>query len=484
MAQLSERGKSVLFYFNIIVSLSFMFLFRYIPPIDPVTPVGMHVLGIFLGTLYGWSTINLLWPGLFSIISLGFVEGNTMTDVVAAGLGSQTMWLIFFMLIFVTCFDKNGGAKFVASWFITRKILKGRPLLFVFFFLIAVFFVGMINGFAAIIIMWGILYQICHKFGYEPYEKFTVFMVMGIVLFSVFGSISHSLKGSVLILSSAYTSATGDTISMIEFISCLMPFGLFLIFVYVILMKFLFRVDFSRIKNIDASKLVPKEDLVLTKQLKWMFFYLFVLVFLLVGSGIIPKGTVMQKFLTDIGLYGAAAIVIGCMMITKVNGEPLCNFSEMVKNGVQWEVLIICAVILPMSSLLTAESTGIGPLFVNIFNAVIGDASPYIFTVIALFIAFVLTNLANNVSVAILLLPGIFGIATSFGIDPKPVYICLIAVTHFAFLTPAACPYAGLMFGNENWINKKQIYKYMPTILVIFFVILVTVGYGWFKLVL
>ncbi len=64
--------------------------------------------------------------------ALGMVEGNTMTGVVAAGLGSQTMWLIFFMFIFVTCFEKNGGAKFVASWFISRKLLKGRPLLFSF----------------------------------------------------------------------------------------------------------------------------------------------------------------------------------------------------------------------------------------------------------------------------------------------------------------------------------------------------------------
>lgn len=480
----NKDKKTIVFYINIVICLSFMFLFRYLPPFGPVTPMGMHVLGIFISTLYGWSTINLLWPGLFSILALGMVEGNTMTGVVAAGLGSQTTWLIFFMFIFVTCFEKNGGSKFVASWFISRKLLKGRPLLFSFFFFLGAFFLGMMNSFASIIFFWGVLYQICAKFGYKPYEKYSVFMVMGSVLFAVFGSISHSLKGSVLILSGAYTSATGSTITMIEFVKCMVPLGLFLIVVYLFLMKFIFRVSFEKIQQIDLDSLIDKNDLVISKQLKWTFFYLALLVVLLMGSGVVPKSTALYKFLTDIGLFGAAVIVVGAMMVTRVDGRPLLDFTAMVRQGVQWDVLFICATILPLSSLLTAQNTGIGALFVNIFNAVIGNASPYMFVVLALLIAFILTNFGNNVSIAILLLPGIFSIATSLGLDPKPIYIALVAATHFAFLTPGACPYAGLLFGNTEWISMKQIYQYMPIILGVFYILLITLGYSWFKFIL
>ena len=52
-------------YINIIIVLFLIFGFRYIPPFSTLTPTGMHVLGIFLGVVYGWSTVDLIWPGFF-----------------------------------------------------------------------------------------------------------------------------------------------------------------------------------------------------------------------------------------------------------------------------------------------------------------------------------------------------------------------------------------------------------------------------------
>lgn len=61
----------------------------------------MHVLGIFLGAVYGWSTIDLIWPGFFAIISMGFVEGCDLSTIIASGFGSTTFWIILFILMFV-----------------------------------------------------------------------------------------------------------------------------------------------------------------------------------------------------------------------------------------------------------------------------------------------------------------------------------------------------------------------------------------------
>lgn len=62
-------------YINIIIVLFLIFGFRYLHPFSTLTPTGMHVLGIFLGVVYGWSTVDLIWPGFFAIISMSFVEG-------------------------------------------------------------------------------------------------------------------------------------------------------------------------------------------------------------------------------------------------------------------------------------------------------------------------------------------------------------------------------------------------------------------------
>lgn len=56
-----------------LVGAGIMLFFRYLPiSLPEVTPVGMEVLGIFLGTLYLWTFVDPIWGSLLSIGMLGF----------------------------------------------------------------------------------------------------------------------------------------------------------------------------------------------------------------------------------------------------------------------------------------------------------------------------------------------------------------------------------------------------------------------------
>ncbi|MBO5429077.1 MAG: citrate transporter, partial [Peptococcaceae bacterium] len=55
---------------------------------------------------------------------------------------------------------------------------------------------------------------------------------------------------------------------------------------------------------------------------------------------------------------------------------------------------------------------------------------------------------------------------------------------HLAMLTPGACPYAALVWGNREWLTTKEIYKYSSIIMLIFWVLIFAVGYPWAKLML
>ena len=52
-----EEKKASLIHYGLVAF--FCLAFRFIPPIGQMTPVGMGVLGCFIGAVYGWSTINL-----------------------------------------------------------------------------------------------------------------------------------------------------------------------------------------------------------------------------------------------------------------------------------------------------------------------------------------------------------------------------------------------------------------------------------------
>ena len=45
-------------YIHIAIGLILMFGGQFLPPIEPITEVGMQVLFIFIGVIYLWSTVE------------------------------------------------------------------------------------------------------------------------------------------------------------------------------------------------------------------------------------------------------------------------------------------------------------------------------------------------------------------------------------------------------------------------------------------
>ena len=62
------------YYISLVIMLALMFLFRFLPPIGTITSTGMAVVGIFLGLIWGWSTMGLLVPSILSMIAFGFTS--------------------------------------------------------------------------------------------------------------------------------------------------------------------------------------------------------------------------------------------------------------------------------------------------------------------------------------------------------------------------------------------------------------------------
>lgn len=470
-------------YINVAIVLFFIFGFQYVPPIGPLTPMGMHVLGIFLGSVYGWSTVDLIWVGFFATVSMAFVDGFNLTSILATGFGSQTFWIIVFMLLFVMVFERAGGTTFVALWFITRKSLQGKPVLFNFVFLFAAFLIGMLNGIAACILFFTILYNICAQVGYKQHDKYPTFMIFGIAFAAMFGSVSHSLIGSPLILANAFRAASGIDLTLIDFLKVCWPFGVFACLVFSLCLKPIFRVDLEPLKNIEIEKLVDGDALKVTAKLKVTAFFVVLLVLGIAGGAVLPATWKLTQVLNGLGLCGISMILLGVMTFVKVEGKYLFSFREYV-DMMQWDCLFICAVIMPLSGMLTMEGTGINDLISSTVGSVLGGLPGLAFVAVALLLGVILTNFANNVSICILLMPVILSVSASLGLEPAPIYMCMIFAVHLAMLTPGACPYAALVWGNTEWITAKDIYKYIPVIMIVFFACIIFVLYNWAKLLL
>ena len=55
-----EKKNSPMKYVHIAISILLMFGFGYLPAFSTVTPLGMKLLGVFIGVIYAYSTCEII----------------------------------------------------------------------------------------------------------------------------------------------------------------------------------------------------------------------------------------------------------------------------------------------------------------------------------------------------------------------------------------------------------------------------------------
>lgn len=471
------------FYIKLAIVVFLIFGFRFIPPFGPLTPNGMHVLGIFFGVVIGWSALDIFIPSILALLSMSFVEGFTLASITASGFGSSVFWMIVFMMLFVAVFEKAKGTEFIATWFITRKIAQGKPVVFTFMFLFGTFMVGMLNPIASCILFYSVLYKICGQLGYQPHDNYPTYMLFGVTFASMFGSISHSLFGTPLVLSSAFMAASGIQLNLLDFVKVGWPFSVFLLLVYSFCMKSVFRCDMKALKELDVDAVVDKNALTVTTRLKVMALMIVLLIAGIAGGVLLPAQWAFTQVLAKLGLQGLSMLLLAVLAVWNVEDEPMFQL-EKFTSSLPWGVLFISATIMPLSSMLTMQGTGINEFIGSLVGGFLSGLPSSIFVAVVLLVGVILTNIGNNASMCILLMPVILNVCGTNGINPAPLYMCMIFAVHLAMLTPGACPYAALVWGNKEWIAAKDVYRCVPIIIVVFYILIVTVGYAWAQIML
>lgn len=122
-----ETGNSTGYYIHSLICVVLMFGLGHLPAPSPITPTGMHVVGIFIGMIYGWLTVGMTWPSILGITALGFSGRMTVVQAFQSGFGNNTILLIFFMFIITGVLDTSGVARYVANRLVSFRFSRGRP---------------------------------------------------------------------------------------------------------------------------------------------------------------------------------------------------------------------------------------------------------------------------------------------------------------------------------------------------------------------
>lgn len=98
-AQMTARGDAM-YYVHSFLCLLIMFGFGQLPPVEPLTALGMRLIGIFLGLLYGWIFIDIVWPSMAGLLALMLVGGMKPVALLNRSFGDPIVVMMFFIFVF------------------------------------------------------------------------------------------------------------------------------------------------------------------------------------------------------------------------------------------------------------------------------------------------------------------------------------------------------------------------------------------------
>lgn len=452
------RSKNTSYYINSVIGVCIMLFFGYLPTFSTVTPMGMKILGIYIGLLYLWSTVDLIWPSLLGLIVTGFSGYNSVSGLLSAGWGDGTnvyIWLICLFAYFIT---KSGVSDNIVRGIMSLKIAKGRPWMVSFLFFTAAYAVGaLVSMTPACLIVWAFFQKFAKEMNYKKGDKYVSFMIVGIALAGLMGFTLFNFRvpGSILI---GYIEAAGGHVSFVGYSVTAFIVGYGALIFYTILGKFVVRPDVERIKsgyNFEGGEKMSSYQ----KQLLGITVALIVV---FVIQSLFPTSTVGQ-FLTTLGTSGIVLVFLMVMgFIKRKDGSFFADLLDGTKNGVPWPVFYLLTIGMPLAFAMTDETLGIQPMLSGVFDSILGGgvSGLFVFVIFITFLSAFSTQFLLNQIPGMVIFPIASAYCATLNVDPGMLACMITVCANSSIILPSANPIAGVMHGMSDWISPKEIYKY------------------------
>ena len=130
----------------------------------------------------------------------------------------------------------------------------------------------------------------------------------------------------------------------------------------------------------------------------------------------------------------------------------------MYKRQVQWDAVALMAIAFTLSPMLTSEGTGVSEWMMQIINPILGGRSALLFMVLVGIITIVLTNVANNTVIMILMMTLIGVFQQSEPINVPVMGFVMLFMSQIAFLLPASSFYGAVIHSQAEIVGKRPIY--------------------------
>ena len=461
-----------------IVMFIIAFGFRFLPCPGTVTPYGMAVLGIFVSLIYGWTFLGLLGPSLFGAVIMGTTSYGPVQNVFIAMFSNSTVLMMLIGILAFSAIEQSGAGDWMVAKLLNSKLAKKSPVFILEIFLV-IFFLGNICG-----IVWFLYFALMPlisdmllKCGYQKGDKFNYFFLAGCLMYGQMGMSFFPFFSWSLMTTGTMMQISQTMISYNEFMAVMAVLDILILVTYPLLMK-ICGCSFEKLGNVNMEEAFPnvKADAKLTKRQSLALWSVVIFVIAVVLASMLGTYVKVLGWLnTQMGVLGLMTILWVFVIVYKVEGKPVLDMRT-AAGGFSWDMLMLFAVAMFISTALTAEETGISTWIAGILGSVFAQTSPLVFLVVLAIVTAVLTNVSNNVALCFVMI----NIVCSMYLNGFTVNITAAAIiisitsVYVAFLTPAASLPGALLHGDKS-LTAATIYKWTWPLLIYALILLLVV---------
>lgn len=460
----SVETQRMKYYIHSLICIAIMFGFQFIPPFtDTITQTGMNALGIFLGVLYGWSFVSMIWPSLLGMVACGFTGLMTMQESFLQGFGADIVIITLVVFVFAAFMEQSGLNRWIANWFISRKVVIGRPYVFLTMMTVSGWVLSTFTYvFAAIIVLWSVFYSISKELGFEKRSPFVTSVLFGIVLGGTLGACTFPFNPICVVVLGMMQQSVGLSVNYVTFSLFNIVFCAIIIVLYTFVVKFFFKPDTGILAE-KVDNFGHLRNVKMNSYQKTAAVALLVLLIMLLLPGILPESVPGVSFLSRLSVSGSVTVVLVALLVIRNKksdkNEAILNWGKAAASGVNWDVIILLASTMPISQALESDESGVMATCELFLRNQIGDMSPMIAIAFITVAIAILTQFTHNVVLLIIFVPMLCPLVQSYGISPVVMAITLMYGAQSAFVTPAASTQAAMTFSNTEWVDKKMAVK-------------------------
>ncbi len=460
-------------WIGLVAGIVLFALFMVLPPIAPITPLGMRGVALFLlFSCWLFTTPLPLYAICFFVMGLAPILGLLDSDKTMAYFGS---WINLFLVGAFALgrnLDRTGAARRIALAVCGMPIMRHRPWMFFTIFTLTTMIspVLLCSSTVATVVFTTILISFFTAIGIKQGDRFGGMMVLAVTWSAVAGSMIFAW-GTVINMFAigVVKKQTGYQLGLLEW----MMYGIIIASITYILFwivcRFVARIKVDRLAELLEPDFINQERKNLgpmSSGEKAAIICMCLAIccwFLPEIINVVAAGT-QAKWLKSHLTWPATALLIAaaCTIIpVRINGEKrmLLNWTEWTKS-VEWGILAIIATGLVLGDVLSNKETGIPQFFTStIGDLVKGGGGEYLLVFLLAGIGCLLTEGLSNFGLIAVFIPLGMSISSATGVG-NPIAMAIVATAAYnqSFALPLS-PVLAIAYGT-GWVTPKDALKY------------------------